>query len=227
MISRASHLAALILFAITTANAQSRDFTPYLMPDRTAEVALARTGAPAGISGAATVLVLTRTGYETAAKGSNGFTCFVARSFHAGFEDPKFWNPNLRAPHCFNPPAVRTIVPEMLKRAEWILAGIDTKTIERRTLQGYAARTFPLPATGAMAYMLSPRQVLDDTDPHWLPHVMFYFDAKGSNGAFAAADMQAPVIADPTANPKWPVRVALIPARLWSDGTPAPAHQGH
>src|SRR5215472_4500901 len=46
----------------------------YLMePD--AEIALARSAAPAAISGKATILILKPAGYETADKGTNGFTC--------------------------------------------------------------------------------------------------------------------------------------------------------
>src|SRR5882762_5600459 len=47
------------------------DITPYLIADRTAEVALARTAAPSAISENATVLVLTPKGYTEAARGSN------------------------------------------------------------------------------------------------------------------------------------------------------------
>ena len=49
----------------------------YLIADRDAEVALARTAAPAAISNDATVVVLTGQGYRTAAEGKNGFVCFV------------------------------------------------------------------------------------------------------------------------------------------------------
>jgi hypothetical protein len=55
----------------------------YLIADRNAEVTLARSAAPAAISGDATVLVLTRRGYETAATGKNGFVCLVDRAWQA------------------------------------------------------------------------------------------------------------------------------------------------
>jgi hypothetical protein len=74
----------------------------YLM-DRKAEMALARTAAPASISGAAEVLVLGRNGYETAIKGKNGFVCVVERSWGSNFGDPEFWNPRIRGPVCYNP----------------------------------------------------------------------------------------------------------------------------
>ncbi len=47
----------------------------YLMADRNAEIALARSAAPDAISGDAKILVLGRHGYETAVEGKNGFVC--------------------------------------------------------------------------------------------------------------------------------------------------------
>ena len=69
----------------------------YLIADRNAEIALARSAAPDSVSRDAEVLVFTRHGYETAVKGTNGFVCMVARSWSAGFDDPEFWNPKVRA----------------------------------------------------------------------------------------------------------------------------------
>src|SRR5579872_6354968 len=53
----------------------------YLMTDRDAEIALARTAAPDSISREADVMVLGRHGFETAVKGKNGFVCVVARGW--------------------------------------------------------------------------------------------------------------------------------------------------
>jgi len=53
----------------------------YLIPDEKAEIALARSSAPASISDSAEVMVLRRDGYATAVKGSNGFVCIVERSW--------------------------------------------------------------------------------------------------------------------------------------------------
>ena len=80
----------------------------YLVPDANSEVALARSAAPASISDAAEVMVLGRDGYATAVKGRNGFLCIVERSWGAATDDPGFWNPKVRGPICFNPPAART-----------------------------------------------------------------------------------------------------------------------
>src|ERR1700739_1043558 len=53
----------------------------YLIADENAEIALARSAAPASISNEAEVMVLRQTGYTIAVKGSNGFVCMVERSW--------------------------------------------------------------------------------------------------------------------------------------------------
>jgi hypothetical protein len=83
----------------------------YRIANREDEIVLARSAAPPSISGHAQVLVLGSHGYETAVNGTNGFVCFVQRSWAAGFDNPEFWNPRLRAPNCFNPQAARTELP--------------------------------------------------------------------------------------------------------------------
>ena len=82
----------------------------YLM-DRTAEIALARSAAPSSISDGGEVMVLGREGYKTAAKGTNGFLCLVERSWAQGTDEAEFWNPKIRAPHCFNAQAARSFAP--------------------------------------------------------------------------------------------------------------------
>jgi hypothetical protein len=76
----------------------------YLMADRNAEIAMARSAAPEAVSRDAKILVLGRRGYETAVEGKNGFVCVVERSWMSPFDHPMFWNPRLRGPICFNPP---------------------------------------------------------------------------------------------------------------------------
>ena len=85
----------LILDAAWQARAQDRQMLypsmapveQYLMTDRNAEIALARSAAPEAISRDATILVLGRHGYETAVEGKNGFVCAVER----GGDGPIQW----------------------------------------------------------------------------------------------------------------------------------------
>ena len=67
-------------------------------------------------------MVLGQRGYETAAKGKNGFVCMVQRSWTAPIDDPDFWNPKLRAPICFNPVAARSYLPQTIRKTALILA---------------------------------------------------------------------------------------------------------
>ena len=227
------NLSALTLATLTSiapaplAAQQSPDLAPYLIADRNAEIALARSAAPKEISDSATVLVMTRQGLVEAVHGSNGFTCFVLRSFSAGLKDPSFWNPAGRAPECLNAPAVKTVLPEIRKRVEWIMAGVSLTEIATRTERGYASHEFPLPAPGAMTYMLSHEQHLADTDPHWMPHLMLHYDGAMPASTWGAGGMMAPVINGSAGDPHSPVLTLFIPVPQWSDGTPAIPGAGH
>jgi hypothetical protein len=211
--------AVAFLGAAPLAAQQAPDLTPFMMPDRGAEIALARTAAARAISDSASVLVLTRTGYVEAAHGTNGFSCIVLRSFHGTIGDPGFWNSRVRAPLCLNPPATRTELPEMLKRGEWIMAGVSTAEITTRTDRAYASHEFPAPATGAMIYMLSPQQYLQDSLPHhWMPHLMFVYDKSMPAAAWGAGGEKSAIIDGSGDDPHAHVRLLLIPVQRWSDG---------
>jgi hypothetical protein len=197
------------------------------MDDRTAEVALARTAAPTNISDSAAVLVLTRTGYVQAVPGTNGFTCAVLRSFHSPIGDPGYWNPRIRAPHCFNLPAARTMLPVIKSRAAWVMAGLSQAEIGTRVRSAYGRHQLPMPAAGAMAYMMSHEQYLGDTNPHWMPHVMFYYGNSMPIATWGVGDTNASVLDVSGNEPYLPVRTLAIPVRQWSDGTPALPGAGH
>jgi hypothetical protein len=215
-------LAISVLAAASIQAQQIPDLAPYLIADRAEEIALARSAAPGTISDSATVLVMTRTGFVEAARGSNGFTCVVLRSFSGALNDPGFWNPPVRAPHCFNPPAARTVLPAMLHQAKLVLSGVPRADIAPRLRRAYAGGEFSKPAPGAMAYMLSPRQYLLDDDPHWLPHLMFFYDRSQPATAWGAGGFDATIINGSAGDPNSPVLTLFIPVRRWSDGTPAP-----
>src|SRR5580704_958525 len=130
IIGLGSSLLVVALGAVSQMQAQSKTpypsmaaFDQYLMPDRNAEIALARSAAPDSISHDAKVLVLGPHGYETAVEGTNGFVCAVERGWMAPFDNPEFWNPKIRGPLCYNPPAARSILPMTYKRTEMVLAG--------------------------------------------------------------------------------------------------------
>jgi hypothetical protein len=184
------------------------------------EIALARTAAPPSISSGAEVLVLGEHGYEPVVKGTNGFVCFVERSWAAGFDDPEFWNPKLRAPNCFNATAARTELPQLLKRTEWVLSGATRQEIIDRTRSAYANHTFKSPEPGALTYMLSKQGYLsDEAAGPWLPHMMF-FVPPGQTPAWGPCAEGSPIICHDGGELQ--SSLLLIPVRAWSDGSPAP-----
>ena len=188
----------------------------YLMTDRNAEIALARSAAPESISSGAEVLVLGRHGYETAIKGTNGFVCMVQRSWTAGIDHPEFWNPKLRAPICFNAPAARSYLPLTIKKTELVLAGESKDQMFESIKAGLDKKELPMQEAGAMSYMMSKEGYLNDHDGHWHPHLMF-FVPQSESGTWGADLPGSPILADHDAQDR--LTIFMIPVAKWSDGT--------
>jgi hypothetical protein len=191
----------------------------YLVPDRDTEIALARSAAPASISDPAEVMVLGRDGYTTAVKGRNGFLCIVERSWGAGTDEPEFWNPKVRAPICFNPAAAKTFAPIFLMKTKLVLAGKSKREIVQATASALDRKELPALEPGAMCYMLSKQQYLNDRGMSWHPHLMFF--VAGNAGKSWGADLpDSPVIS--ADDPEERVTIFMVWVGKWSDGTPAP-----
>lgn len=191
----------------------------YLIPDAQTEVALARTAAPASISGKADVMVLGRDGYTTAAKGSNGFLCIVERAWGTATDDPEFWNPSIRAPICFNPAAARTYAQIYLMKTKLVLAGKSRAEILAAMNSALDSKQLPPLEPGAMCYMMSKQQYLNDRGKSWHPHLMFF--VSGDAAASWGADQDdSPIIA--ANDPQERVTIMMVWVGQWSDGSPAP-----
>jgi hypothetical protein len=187
----------------------------YLM-DRSAEIVLARSAAPESISRGAKILVLGRHGYETAVEGENGFVCLVERAWMSPFNSSEFWNPKIRSPLCFNPPAVQSILPIDYKRTEKALADQSKDQIIAWTKAAYAGKELPALEPGAMCYMMSKEAYLTDEDGHDLAHLMFYTPL----GVNWGADLpNSPVMLGEQGPPE-PFTLFVVPVGRWSDGTP-------
>ncbi len=191
----------------------------YLMPDKDSEIALARSAAPAPVSDGAEVMVLGPKGYTTAVKGTNGFLCIVERSWGAATDEPEFWNPKVRAPICFNPPAATTFVPIYLMKTKLVLAGKSKMEIVEATASALDNKELPALEAGAMCYMMSKHQYLNDRGKIWHPHLMFFVpgDAAKSWGADLPG---SPVMA--ADDPQERVTIFMVWVGKWSDGTPEP-----
>lgn len=191
----------------------------YLMP-QDAEIALARSAAPASISGKAEVMVLGREGYTTVVKGTNDFLCIVERSWGASSDNPEFWNPKIRGPICFNPAAAQSFAPIYLMKTKLVLAGKSKAEIVRATEAAFDSRQLPALAPGAMCFMLSKQQYLTDQGRNWHPHLMFF--VAGNAAASWGADLPgSPVIA--AKDPEERATILMVWVSRWSDGTAGPA----
>jgi hypothetical protein len=207
----------------STAYPSMASIEQYLMSDRNAEIALARSAAPESISSDAKVLVLGWRGYETAIEGRNGFVCMVERSWASPFDSAEFWNPKIRVPECFNPAAARSILPLTFKRTEMVLAGLSKAQMIDSIKAGFDNKELPAPEPGAMCYMMSRAGYLNDTLGHHVPHLMFYFPLTDKS-SWGADLPDSPVTLNPQfQNGPEPITEFVIPVSKWSDGTAAPA----
>jgi hypothetical protein len=197
----------------------------YLIANRDDEIALARSAAPPSISAEAEVLVLGRHGYETAIKGKNGYVCFVERSWAARFHESEFWDPYGRAPNCYNPPAVRTVLPQILKRTEWALAGVTREQMIERAKAEFASGNFKAPEAGAYSFMLSKQgNIGGEGAGPWLPHIMLFLPS-GQAESWGANKEGSPIFT--VEGGKMEATQVFIPVRTWSDGSLGPLPKNH
>jgi hypothetical protein len=204
------------------AYAQMAPLEEYLISDRGAEIALARSAAPPAVATDARVLVLGRHGYETAVPGRNGFTCLVERSWMSPFDHPEFWNPKLRGPVCYNAAATRSVLPYTLYRTKLVLVGTAKMSMLEQIRAAVAHNELSVPEIGAMSYMMSRHAYLSDAGHAWHSHLMFHVPR--TQGATWGADLPgSPVIVDSdhTEVPE-PQTIFMVPVDDWSDGTAAP-----
>jgi hypothetical protein len=190
----------------------------YLMP-KEAEIALARSAAPASIADDATVMVLEREGYTTAAQGKNGFLCYVERSWAKDTDAPDFWNPKLVSPNCFNAAAAESVAQVYLTKTRLVLAGKSRAEIAKAVAAALDRGELRAAAPGGMCYMMSKHQYLNDQAQAWYPHVMFYGPG-GTAKTWGANLPGSPMIA--VNDPEGRVTTFMIVVHHWSDGTPGP-----
>jgi hypothetical protein len=191
----------------------------YLMADRNAEIAFARTAAPESISRDAEVWVLGRHGYEIAAKGKNGFVCIVERSWMAPFDDPEFLNPDQRLPLCLNPPAARTHLPLTFKTTGLAMAGLSKTQMFDSIKAAFDKKELPLPEAGSMCYMMSKQQYFGRKYGNADSHLMFWFPK--TDDMFWGGGLPGSQVYVHQYSPQ-PITEFIISVSKWSDGTPVP-----
>ena len=216
---------ALLVVLGTAYQAMARDATTpypsmapinqYLMTDQGAEIALARSAAPESIARDAEVLVLGRHGFETAAKGKNGFVCIVGRSWTSA-PDAEFWNPKVRVPACVNASAARSYLLRFTKETEWGLAGRTPAQMNEAIAAAIARKELPPMEPGAMCYMMSKEGYGGDSVPHWPSHLMFFY-SDTDLASWGANLPGSPVIGVSDSLEQLTEFVVVV--QRWSDGT--------
>jgi hypothetical protein len=109
----------------------------------------------------------------------------------------------------------------MLKQVDWVISGVSKADVASRIDHGYASHQFPQPAPGAVSFMLSHEQHLADDNPHWMPHLMFFYDKSLPPAQLGAGDFKSAMINGSAGDSHAPVLTIFVPVREWSDGATA------
>jgi hypothetical protein len=165
---------------VSTPRAQGKTYPSldrYMMP-REPEAALARSAAPPNVSSKATIKILTQNGYQVAQQGSNGFVCMVMRGWAAPTYTPAplrdlVYDPELRAPICFDAVATQTVMPYYELRSKLAMQGKTPDQIAAGVEAAYARGELPTRDGVSYAYMWSADQNLGPAG-HWHPHMMVF-----------------------------------------------------
>jgi hypothetical protein len=130
----------------------------------------------------------------------------------------------MRGPICYNPPAVRSILPIVFLRTKLVLAGRSKAEIKASIEAAVGKHELPAPEAGAMSYMMSKNAYLGDSAGHWSPHLMFHVPRTDA-AAWGANLAGSPVLVNDEFRDS-PERetIFMVPVGRWSDGTPGPAH---
>lgn len=177
-----SSVVLVLVFSAIETLAQEMKYPPlseYMMA-QDAEVALAKSAAPADISDHATIKVFTSSGYRVVHQGDNGFVCIVMRGFTGA---PTFtplpvraaitYDSKTRAPICFDPQAARIVLPYYEFRNRLGLEGKTPEQIAEAVQAAYISGKIPQRHEVSFAYMWSADQVLGPFG-HWHPHMMVF-----------------------------------------------------
>jgi hypothetical protein len=200
----------------STGRAEGPKYPPisdYLMA-RDAEIALARSAAPASISDRATIKILTKSGYDVAREGDNGVVCMVMRGFSAPTYTPAqfrdlVYDPTVHAPICFTPPAARTVMPYYELRTKLAMERKGPDQIAEGLQAAYIKGEIPRRDAVSFAYMWSAHQHLGPGISAWHPHMMvfapYYDNAMVGGNAFGTS---LPQVTDDAGTP---FTVVVIP----------------
>jgi hypothetical protein len=104
-------------------------------------------------------------------------------------------------------------------KTKLVVAGKSNKEILDATASALDKKELPALEPGAMCYMMSKQQYLQDQGKAWRPHLMFFVPGVAPKN-WGANLPDSPVLA--TDDPEERMTIFLVPLGAWSDGTPAP-----
>jgi hypothetical protein len=120
---------------------------------RDLEIRYALSALPAHLRYSASVLVLDPTrGDQPAHRGTNGFTCFVARSVVVADE----FRGDIYVPVCYDPQGTQLHLPVYLDVARLRAAGWSAARVKAEVQRRYANGTYRAPKRPGIAYMVAP-----------------------------------------------------------------------
>ena len=187
---------------------------PVPLPD-SIEIALAMSAAPAELSSNATVYAVRDGKVLTLRAGTNGSSCMVARDSHAGS----------LYPICYNPEGTRTVLERELMQVRLRTLGVAEDSIDRAVEAAYKSGELEIPKDVALAYMMSPQQVLFSNARKegrrvgaWHPHLMVYVPG-ATPAKFGLSDTGT---GDPiqVGAPGTPQAEVIVKLPKWADGKP-------
>ena len=208
-----------LLLTLAPAALAAQTSSPYPTPPKPlgeeVEIALAMTAAPSEITAAADIYVLRGTEFVKAKSGTNGCACMVARDLHEGS----------RYPICFDREGAQTMMKRELMEGTLRAKGKSEDEVERAVEAAYASGELRLPTKAAVAYMMSPQQVLFSSAKAegrrvgpWAPHLMLLLPNVAPDQLGLAPQSKVDVIQ--IYKKRGPHSELVVKVPKWSDGTP-------
>jgi hypothetical protein len=211
-----TRLSLFLVFAPVALSAQTKYPAPPKSLGEDVEIALAMTAAPAEITADADVYVLRGTEFVKAKSGRNGCACMVARDLHEGS----------RYPICFDREGAKTMLQREMMEGSLRAKGKSEEDVQRAVDAAYAKGDLRLPTKAAVAYMMSPQQVLFSSAKSdgrrvgpWSPHLMLMLPGVTPDQLGLAHESKVDVIQIHDRGASHSELVVKVPK--WSDGTPA------
>jgi hypothetical protein len=166
-------LSIAVLFSGAAAEDKDKDPSVHLVTastPRERQIELALSAAPTEVSSKASIYIVGAKGYEKAREGTNGFSCFIFRSFEGARQTSS-------APACFDAEGSRTIMVAYIRREELRAEGKSEAQIKDDIAEGYKSGRLKVPGPGFL-YMMSKENYVYDSESRQSgfvpPHLMFY-----------------------------------------------------